>query len=381
MPLNRKRAIIVGDGAAGTILANKLRFHSDPSEIEIVVFGKSENHYFKPDGVQIPFGFKDYRNSVKPTQSLFNYGIQFIKSGIKEFDLDNSTVKCEKDNTFRYDYLIIATGDRFSTEDLPGYEKAASHFYSLEASLDLKRKLSAFRGGKIVIGQASIPIQCPPAPYEFTFQLIQYLKLRGIRDKTEIHYVYPLNRVFTIPNVSDFVEKLMEEQGVIIHKMFNVDSLDPAGKKVNSLEGETLDYDLLILVPPHSGQKVITESGLADQSGYISVDRHHLNYKDYDNVFAIGDATDLPISKAGATAHFQSEYLANRIANEVNGNAFFDSYNGEVACTTITSGTQAITLFFSYDKPPRANFQSKSDYFLKWTSSDTYFSAMLRGIM
>jgi sulfide:quinone oxidoreductase len=125
----------------------------------------------------------------------------------------------------------------------------------------------------------------------------------------------------------------------------------------------------------------MTDSGLADESGYIDVDRNHLNYRDYDNVFVVGDATNLPISKAGATAHFESEYLANRIASEVSGNAFFESYNGEVACTTITGGQEAITLFFSYSKPPRANFQSKSDYFLKWTSSDTYFSAMLRGIM
>ncbi len=381
MAINRKRVVIVGDGAAGTIMANKLRFHSTPEEIEIDVFGNSERHYFKPDGVQIPFGFKDPANSFKPTQSLFNYGINYLKANIRKFDLENSTVTCEKNRTFKYDYLIIATGDRFSTEELPGYDKAASHFYSLEASMELRQKLRDFKGGKIVIGQASIPIQCPPAPYEFTFQLDQYLKLKGIRDKTEIHYIYPLNRVFTIPNVSDFIERLMEERGIVIHKMFNVDSLDPMGKKINSLEGETLDYDLLILVPPHSGQKIITENGLADNSGYIAVDRNHLNYKDYDNVFAIGDATDLPISKAGATAHFQSEYLANRISNEVNGNAYFEAYNGDVACTTITGGNEAITLFFSYTRPPKANFESKADYFLKWTSSDTYFSAMLRGIM
>ncbi len=163
--------------------------------------------------------------------------------------------------------------------------------------------------------------------------------------------------------------------------MFNVDNIVPDQKVVNSIEGEAIQYDLLILVPPHRGQKVITESGLADESGYIDVDRHHLNYKDYDNVFVVGDATNLPISKAGATAHFESEYLANRISNEANGNAYFDSYGGEVACTTITGGNLGITLFFSYDKPPRAEFQSKTDYFFKWTSSDTYFSAMVRGIM
>ena len=378
---DRTSVLILGDGAAGTIMANKLRFHSDPSELEINVIGNSPRHYFKPDGVQIPFGFKDYTKSVKPTESLFNYGVKYTRGQITAIDIANSNVRVSDGKTFGYDYLVIATGDRFSPEDIPGYSQDARHFYDLQSSINLRKTLSEFKGGKIVIGQASIPIQCPPAPYEFTFQLDQYLKLRGIREKTEIHYIYPLNRVFTIPNVSEYVEKLFEEKGIVVHKMFNVDNIVPDQKVVNSIEGEAIQYDLLILVPPHRGQKVITESGLADESGYIDVDRHHLNYKDYDNVFVVGDATNLPISKAGATAHFESEYLANRISNEANGNAYFDSYGGEVACTTITGGNLGITLFFSYDKPPRAEFQSKTDYFFKWTSSDTYFSAMVRGIM
>ncbi|MCL4330077.1 MAG: NAD(P)/FAD-dependent oxidoreductase [Candidatus Thermoplasmatota archaeon] len=381
MPEARKRALILGDGAAGTIMANKLRFHTDPSQLEIKVIGNSVNHYFKPDGVMIPFGFKNHKNSVKPTKSLFNHGVDYIHDTVTSIDLENHSVRAGDTGEISYDYIVIATGDRFSTEDLPGYNEAAHHFYSLEATLELRQKLAEFKGGKIVVGQASIPIQCPPAPYEFTFQLDQYLRLKGLRQSTEIHYIYPLNRVFTMPNVSSFVEKLMEEKGIMVHKLFNVDSLDPVSKTLSSLEGEQVPYDLLILVPPHKGQKLMTDSGLADESGYIDVDRNHLNYRDYDNVFVVGDATNLPISKAGATAHFESEYLANRIASEVSGNAFFESYNGEVACTTITGGQEAITLFFSYSKPPRANFQSKSDYFLKWTSSDTYFSAMLRGIM
>ncbi|EQD65054.1 FAD-dependent pyridine nucleotide-disulfide oxidoreductase, partial [mine drainage metagenome] len=300
-------------------MANKLRFHSNPSDIEIRVIGNSKRHYFKPDGVQIPFGFKDYKNSVKSTQSLFNSGVIYTPGEISGIDIQNRSVEIIGGKKFSYDYLVIATGDRFVPNDVEGYEKSAKHFYNLESSLALRESLKGFKGGKIVIGQASIPIQCPPAPYEFTFQLDQYLKLRGIREKTEIHYIYPLNRVFTIPNVSDYIEGLFDEKNIVIHKMFNVENIEPEKKKINSIEGESIDYDLLVLVPPHRGQKVITQSGLADENGYIDIDRNHLNYKNFDNVFVIGDATNLPISKAGATAHFEAEYLANRIANEVNG--------------------------------------------------------------
>lgn len=376
-----KRILILGDGAAGTIMANKMRFHTDMKDVEIVVVGNSPKHYFKPDGVHIPFSLKRYQDSVKPTRFLFNYGIDYVQDEVVKIDVEQRFVYLKSGRRLNYDYLIIATGDRFTPEEIPGYEGEAKHFYDLQHSLELRESLKDFKGGNIVIGQASIPIQCPPAPYEFTFLLEQYLRSKGIRDKTNIHYIYPLNRVFTIENVSRYVESLFDEKGIEYHTMFNVESINAKNKELVSLEGESLNYDLLILVPPHKGQKVITESGLAGESGYIDVDRHKLNYADYDDVFVIGDATNLPISKAGATAHFEAEYLANKFAHEISGNVYDEQYDGEVSCTTITGAGKAITLYFSYERPPRASFQSKTDYLLKWTSSDTYFSGMLRGIM
>lgn len=376
-----KRILILGDGAAGTLMANKMRFLSSRKEVEIIVVGNSKNHYFKPDGVHIPFKLKRYQDSVKPTEFLFNYGIEYVSDEVTKIDVEQRIVNLKSGRRYTYDYLIIATGNRFAPEEVPGYEGEAKHFYDLQHSLELRETLESFNGGNIVIGQASIPIQCPPAPYEFTFLLEQYLKSKGIRDKTNIHYIYPLNRVFTIENVSKYVEGLFNEKGIEYHTMFNVESINPKNKELLSLEGESLNYDLLILVPPHKGQRVITESGLAGESGYIDVDRHKLTYDQYDDVFVIGDATNLPISKAGATAHFEAEFLANKLSHEISGHVYEDEYNGEVSCTTITGPGRAITLFFSYDRPPRASFQSKTDYLLKWTSSDTYFSGMLRGIM
>ena len=378
---NISRVLILGDGAAGTIMANKLRLLTDRKEVDITVIGNSPKHYFKPDGVHIPFKLKKYQNSVKPTRFLFNYGVNYVQDEVTRINVENRNVGTRSGKQFGYDYLIIATGDRFDPDEIPGYATEAHHFYDLQHSLELGDSLDKFNGGNIVIGPSSIPYQCPPAPYEFTFLLDQYLRNRGIRDKTKIHYMYPLNRVFTIENVSNFVEKLFEEKGIETHTLFNVESVNPDTKEVLSLEGESVKYDLLVLVPPHKGQKVITESGIAGKSGYIDVDRHKLNYGKFDDVFAIGDATNLPISKAGATAHFESEYLANRLAHDISGGIFDESYNGEVACTTITGFGKAITLYFSYDRPPRASFQSKMDYLLKWTSADTYFSGMLRGVM
>lgn len=375
------KVLILGDGAAGTIMANKLRFLTRKEDTDITVIGNSKYHYFKPDGIHIPLGIKDYRESVKNPKFLFNYGINYVQDSVTAIDVANRTVSTQSGHNHSYDYLVIATGNRLVPEEIAGFESEANHFYSLEGSLALKEKLAQFKGGKIVVGPSSIPYQCPPAPYEFTFQLDRYLRRKGIRDKTEVHYMFPLNRVFTMENVSNYVQKLFDEKGIIYHTLFNLETIDGEKKTVTSLEGEDLKYDFLILVPPHKGQQVITDSGLADEQGYVVVDRHHLNYGDYDNVFVVGDATDLPISKAGATAHFQSEYLAGRIASEISGFVAEELYDGSVACTTVTGDQKAFTLYFSYDRPPRAVFQSKLDYILKWTSADTYFSGMLRGVM
>ncbi len=376
-----KKILILGDGAAGTMMANKMRFLTDTKEVEIVVVGNSTKHYFKPDGVHIPLNLKRYQNSVKPTRFLFNYGINYVFDEVVKIKPQQRLVHLKSGKEFSYDYLIIATGDRFDLSEVPGYKEEAKHFYDLQHSLELREVLNNFKGGNIIIGQAGIPIQCPPAPYEFTFLLEHYLKSKGIRDKTNLHYIYPLNRVFTIENVSGYIETLFDEKGIEYHTMFNVESIDAKKKELISLEGESLNYDLLILAPPHKGQKMITESGLAGESGYIDVDRHKLNYSNYDDIFVIGDATNLPISKAGAAAHFEVEYLANRLAHEISGNVYEEGYNGEVSCITVTGAKKATTLYFSYDRPPKALFQSKTDYLLKWTSSDTYFSGMLRGIM
>lgn len=374
------RVLILGDGDAGTLMANKLRFHTEIKEVEITVIGNANEHYFKPDGVHIAFNMVDHKKSVKPTDYLFNYGINYIHDTVARINVKDKFVLVSSGKSISFDYLIIATGNMLMLDEIPGYEGGARHFYDLPHALELQKELQSFKGGKIVIGQARSPIMCPPAPFEFTFLLEEYLKFKGLKDKSEIHFTSLLDRTFIIPSISDFVTKKMDDRDIKIHKLFTVDSIDQKNKIVKSKEGENLNYDLLVLIPPHKGQSVITVSGLAGDTGYIDVDKYKLSYRDYDNVFAIGDATSLPVSKAGATAHFQAGYLANRIAAETSGNLYDEIYDGSVACTSLTGYEYGITLNFNYNNPPKAKFDSKFDYLLKWQSADTFFSIMARGI-
>lgn len=375
------KIVIIGDGTAGLMLANKLRFILRPAEVNIAVIGKSTTHYFKADGVTIPVGLKRYKDSTKQTRFLLNYGIDYIEDEVTNVDNEQRSITGSSGRVYRYDYLVMASGTRFAYEDIPGYEGEAKHFYGLQEALNLKEHLKTVRSGDIVVAQPDGPFQYPPGPYEFTMVLDEYLRRNEVRDKTSVHFVTPGDRAFELKGVSDHVEEKFQEKNVELVKNFKVSSINAKNKEIASESGETVKYGLLILVPPHKGQRFATDSGLAGDDGFITVDKTKLNYKDYDDVFAIGDAANLPMAKSGASAKSQAEYLANRLAHEIVGNPYQSEYNGDVYWTTLVGDDRALSLYFSYTKEPRVSFASKADYLLKWASADTYFSGMIRGIL
>lgn len=375
------KIIIVGDGSAGIMLANKLRFLLRPRETNIAVIGKSTTHYFKSDGITIPVGLKRYRDSVKQTRFLLNHGVDYIEDEVANVNVEQRIVSGTSGRSYSYDYLVLASGTRFAYEDIPGYEGEAKHFYGLQESLNLREYLKTFRSGDIVVAQPDGPFQYPPGPFEFTMVLDEFLKRKGVRDKTNIHFLSPLDRAFEIKNVSDHVESKFEDKKIDLVKNFKVSSVNAKNKEITSADGESVKYGLLVLVPPHKGQRYLASSGLAGEDGFITVDKTKLNYKDYDDVFAIGDTANIPVAKSGASAKSQAEFLANRLAHDLVGNPYDQEYGGDVYWTTMVGDDRALSLYFSYTKEPRVSFASKADYLLKWASSDTYFSGVLRGIL
>ncbi len=372
--------LVIGDGAAGVIIANKTRLRVAKSDLEIIVVGKSPEHYFRPDGIQIPVGLKDYRTSIKPTRFLLNYDVDYVRDEVTGISTADRKVKLQSGRELNFDFLVIATGNRFTPEDMPGYSESAKHFYDLEHALALRTDIEKFTGGDIVIGRASEPIMCPPAPFEMTLLLDSYFRRKGIRDKVTLSYLYPLDSTYSLPNVAKILYNIFDERNIKCYESFNAESIDPEGHRVNSYEGESVKFDLLIMIPPHRGQQVMTDSGLADEYGYIDVDKRHLNYKDYDDIFVIGDATNLPLSKAGSVAHLQSDFLSGYLAAKIVGGQSEDGYDGLTACFAETGMGEGLTMYYSHTKKEKAYFTSSVDHLLKWSSSYTYFSTMVRGI-
>jgi len=284
---------------------------------------------------------------------------------------------------FGYDHLVLATGSRIVPEAIEHFETEAHHFYTPEAARRLRHALDRFAGGRIVIGIAGMPYKCPPAPLEVAFLVESELRERGLREKAELHFCSPIGRAFTIETVSEMATPILEAKGIELHTFFNVESIDPARKVVGSLEGEELPYDLLILVPPHKGAQVVMDSGLAPApGGWLPTDRHTLEVAGQHDVYALGDATDLPLSKAGSTAHFEAPVVAERIAARVDGrepDAKTGSYEGKVMCFFEIGDGKGTLLQFDYNHPPHPPRPNRLWHLGKIVFNKTYWHTVPKG--
>ena len=302
---------------------------------------------------------------------------------VEQVDEAGRTVHLTDGERLAYDQLVLATGARIVPEEIEHFDTEAHHFYTAEAALELRRALDAFRGGRIVIGIAGMPYKCPPAPLEVAFLIEAELRERGLRDTSELHFCSPIGRAFTIESVSEMATPILERKGIELHTFFNVESIDPARKVVASLEGEELPYDLLILVPPHKGQQFLIDSGLAPApGGWLPTDRATLQVGGRPDVFALGDATDLPLSKAGSTAHFEAPVVTERIVAAIEGRAVDPKrgdYLGKVMCFFEIGDGKGTLLQFDYDHPPRPPKPNQLWHLGKIVFNKTYWHTVPKG--
>lgn len=369
----RKRVVILGGGVGGTIVANRLAKKVRAPDADITVIDSTGKHVYQPGFVYTAFDNQGAERLVRNERKLLKRKVKLLIGEASRIDHENNRVVMGDGREVPYDYLVIATGSTLSLEDVPGAVGSTYHFYSSEEAQRLRKALEEFHGGRVVIAIGGVPYKCPPAPAEAACQLDYFFHRKGIRDKVDIHYLSPLTRVFPLETVNPLVERVFREKGVKSTIMFNVESVDPREKVIRSLEGEVVPYDLLILIPPHKGAKVVRGSGLGDRGGWIPTDKHTLRVKGHENIWAIGDATDIPISKAGATAHYEAQVVADNIAHEITGKGTERMYDGKVMCFCDAGFKKGISMSFDYEHPPIPPPLSRRHYWGKVLVNSLYW--------
>jgi sulfide:quinone oxidoreductase len=376
------KILIIGGGMGGTILANNLarRLTSElrSGKVQITMLTASERHMYQPGLLYLAFGRVTPDELYKDQASLLEPGIALHVDPVEEFMLDDNRVKTKSGKTFDYDVLAIATGSRAAPELIPGLAEHAHSFYTEESALKMFHALREFQGGRVVIA-VGVPHKCPMAPLEITFMLHDYFKDRGMADKVKLHYTYPIGRVHSLENVAKWAAPEFDRLGITYETLFNLKEVDGAAKVMRGEEGTEIQYDLLVSIPAHRGMEVIEKNKLG-AGGWIPTNRQQLNMEGRSNVFILGDTTNIPISKAGSTAHFQADTLGENIAALVKLGAPVRDYDGKVFCFIEAGKDRATYAMFDYLNPPDPKPPTKAVHWFKMAYNKLYWISA-RGLL
>ena len=352
-----KHLIILGAGTAGTLMAWRLRRALPAADWRIVLVDQDDEHVYQPGLLFIPFGMDQAEDDRRSRRALMPDGVELILDGVQDVDPVSRTVITGAGDRLAYDLLILATGtstEPEATEGLSaeGWRETASDFYTLPGALALRGLLEGLTEGRLVVNIAELPIKCPVAPLEFALLADAFLRARGRREAVQIDYVTPLSGAFTKPVASKLLGELLEQRGIRVVPDFSLASVDGGQRRLRAYDGATVDYDLLVSVPLHFGAKFLRSSAFAAEDGFVRIDPHTLEVKGQERVFAIGDATDAPTSKAGAVAHFQGEVLIENVLRAIRGEAALPAFDGHANCFIESSDGKAMLLDFNYTTEP-----------------------------
>ncbi len=353
-----KTLLILGAGTGGTMMANKMAQKLDLSEWRIIVVDKDETHYYQPGFLFIPFGIYGPEEVRRPKRNYLPQGVEVIFSDIEVIEPQASRVKLTKDSrVLHYDQLIIATGTRTVPEETPGLQdggwyKNVFDFYTYKGAVALAQFLRRWPGGRLVLNVAEMPIKCPVAPLEFLFLAHAFFHERGLRDKVEIVYATPLPGAFTKPRTSAVMGTMLQERGIHLEAEFTISEVDNSRQVIASYDGREINYDLLVTIPVHMGSTAIQNSKLGDALHFVPTHKHTLQSKQWPNVWVIGDATDLPASKAGSVAHFEADVLTENLLRHLDGLEPEPAFDGHANCFIESGFGKGFLIDFNYDTEP-----------------------------
>lgn len=381
MTESAKNIIVVGGGTGGTLAANLLAKHLGneirSGTINVHLISGAKTHIFQPGYLHVAFKNQNPKEIVHDEKTLLTQEVHLIEQNAQKLDLASQEVTLASGEKLDYEYLIIATGSVPDPDVIPGLKEASLNFHtSPEESRKIWNAIEQFDGGHVVVGIAGVPHKCPPSPNEAAFLVDDYFRERGIRAKVKMTFLTPYPRPYPAEPMSKVVEPRFKKREIDVVIFFNVESVDPSKREIYSLEGESLSYDLLIMVPPHRGADVVIKSGIGDEDGWIPTDKNTMRIQGYENAYAIGDATDIPVSKTGVTAHLEAIVATNNIVSSIHKRGDLYKYNGRINCPFEMGSGQASFVVGSYEMPVKEIQPSRTRYAMKKAFARFYWRTL-----
>ena len=352
-----KKLLVLGAGTAGTMIVNRLKSRLKSAEWNITVVDQDDVHHYQPGYLFLPFGTYSPAQITRSRHTTLPDGVDFVIGDVDRVDAAANTVVLTDGRTFDYDYLVIASGTTPRPDQTPGmldaeWRKSIFDFYTFDGSKALAEALKTFDHGRLVVHITDMPIKCPVAPLEFTFLADAWLRERGLRDRVEIVYVTPLPGAFTKPICSTALQYLLDERKIALETDYMVEHIDVEKKMLVSYDEREVPFDLLVTVPLNMGADFVARSGLGNDLNFVPVDKNTLQSKANPNIFAIGDASDIPASKAGSVAHFAVEIFTDNFLELIAGKPMTGWFDGHANCFIESGNGKALLIDFNYDIEP-----------------------------
>ena len=353
----KRTVLVLGAGTAGTMLANRLNRRLGDGW-QVVVVEPETVHRYQPGYLFLPFGGYRPGQLERPVTDCLDRGVVLCRGEVDHVATADRRVVLTDGTHLGYDELVIATGVTPRPDQVPGlldervWRRSAHDFYTMEGALALRETLGVFTGGRVLVHVAEMPIKCPVAPLELAFLLDDRFRRLGHRDDVEITYVTPLDGAFTKPVASQRLGHLLASRDIALETDFVVDAVDPAAQTLSSYDCRALPFDLLVTVPPNLGADFVGRSGLGDELNLVPVDRGTFLATGHDDVFALGDASDIPTSKAGSVAHFSVDVFVENFLEHIAGRPMTHEFDGHANCFVESGRGKAMLLDFNYDTQP-----------------------------
>ncbi len=397
MTSTAKNLVVLGAGTAGTMVVNKLRRDLPTEDWTITVVDRDDIHDYQPGYLFLPFGMTAPDQVRRHTRPLIADGVELVLAEVDRVDAAAKAVRLAGGRVLAYDQLVIATGTTPRPDQVPGtlgpqWHHEVGEFYTYEGALALRRRLAGFSGGRLVVHITEMPIKCPVAPLEFTFLADDFLTRRGLRDRTEIVFVTPLDGAFTKPVASLALGSLLAGKGITVEPDFMIERIDQDRKVIVSYDEREIAYDQLVTVPLNMGADFVARSGLGDELNYVPVDKHTMQSTAHPEIWALGDAGNLPTSKAGSVAHFSVEVFVENFLEQVAGRPMTHSFDGHANCFVESGHGKALLLDFNYETQPLTGHfpfpkvgpmtllgESRANHLGKLAFRHVYWNALLPG--
>ena len=351
------RIVILGAGTGGTIVANRLR-RALGGRASIVVVDRDDDHVYQPGLLFVPFGLERPGHIVRSRRDQLHPEVGLHRGEVDGVDLAAAAVHLRDGTKLEYDVLVVASGAALLPEETegltgPGWGERVFTFYTIEGATGLRDALRTFDRGRLVVNMVDLPVKCPVAPLEFCFLADWYLQERGVREQVELTYVTPLDAAFTKPVAAAQLGDMLAAKHIAVEAEFATGAVDGDAGRLVSWDERSVEFDLLVTIPLHGGASFVGRSGgLGDELGFVDSDPGTLQSKAAPNVFAIGDAANLPTSKAGSVTHFEGDTVVANIEHLLAGEELEGSYDGHANCFVESGFHKALLIDFNYDVEP-----------------------------